>query len=359
MINDAGKGNDVQIIFIPENEKPGFQFISNKEELPGNKYYILVDENTRKYCLPVLFELSPCLQKCNILEIPSGEDHKNINTSISLWHELIKSGADRSSVIINLGGGVICDIGGFVASAFKRGINFINIPTSLLAMADAAIGGKTGINFEHLKNEIGLFAHALKIIINPAFLRTLPEEHTRSGYAEIIKIALSSGPQLWDTIKLIHYKKVNSWDQIICDAVELKNNIVSIDPFEKNERKILNFGHTTGHAIESLLLESGNGVLHGEAIAAGIICELFISMKHCKFPETAFFEIKSIIDGQFSKTGFNQEDIPRILALMKHDKKNAASRINFTLLKAIGKPLIDQDIEEQLIRQSLDFYLEK
>ena len=233
-----------------------------------SKVAILVDENTKKECLYKL----PNLEEPIIIEIPSGERNKNITTCNLIWEELTNNKFDRDSILINLGGGVIGDIGGFCASTYKRGIDFIHIPTTLLAMADGSIGGKLAIDFNNLKNQIGLFTNPKSVIIDPDFLDTLPEDQLISGFAEIVKHALISDKNLWETIKATPFKKL-AWEEIITISAELKNRIILNDPKEKGERKKLNFGHTFGHAIESYYLEKGAPILHGEGIFMGMILE--------------------------------------------------------------------------------------
>lgn len=296
------------------------------------KIAILVDENTKKYCLPLLLERCSLLEKSVIIQIDSGEENKNIQTCNTIWRSLIEHNFNRNSLIINLGGGMIGDIGGFVASTYKRGINFIQIPTTLLAMSDASVGSKLGINFMHNKNQIGLYNDPLQVLINIEFLKTLPRNQLLSGFSEIIKHALIADKNYWDLLIKTSFDNLN-WEDIIIRSVEIKNKIVMKDPFENDERKKLNFGHTFGHAIESYYLEKSKPILHGEALALGMILEIQIS----QIPN-----YERIIN--FIKTHLNIPNNPKISELKKwliNDKKNTGDKINFTLLKSIGESSIN------------------
>ena len=296
------------------------------------KIAILVDENTKKYCLPLLLERCSLLEKSVIIQIDSGEENKNIQTCNTIWRSLIEHNFNRNSLIINLGGGMIGDIGGFVASTYKRGINFIQIPTTLLAMSDASVGSKLGINFMHNKNQIGLYNNPLQVLINIEFLKTLPRNQLLSGFSEIIKHALIADKNYWDLLIKTSFDNLN-WEDIIIRSVEIKNKIVMKDPFENDERKKLNFGHTFGHAIESYYLEKSKPILHGEALALGMILEIKMS----QIPN-----YERIIN--FIKTHLNIPNNPKISELKKwliNDKKNTGDKINFTLLKSIGESSIN------------------
>jgi len=300
-----------------------------------SKVAILVDENTKKDCLYKL----PHIEKPVIIEIPSGEINKNITTCNIIWEELTNNNFDRDSILINLGGGVIGDIGGFCASIYKRGIDFIHIPTTLLAMADASIGGKLAVDFNNLKNQIGLFANPKSVIIYPNFLDTLPENQLISGFAEVVKHALISDKNLWENIKETPFKKL-AWEQIITTSAELKNRIILSDPKEEGERKKLNFGHTFGHAIESYYLEKETPILHGEGIFMGMILETEISI----LSNSEKNEIKNYI-----LTNFGLPYTPpkvELLKFLKNDKKNKSKKINFSLLNSIGKCTIDNLLTE-------------
>jgi 3-dehydroquinate synthase len=323
----------------------------------NRKVFILVDENTKKHCLPIIQQVG-IINKSEIIKITSGEKNKNIETVINVWNELTKKGADRNSLIINLGGGIIGDLGGFVASTFKRGIEFINIPTTLLSQVDASVGGKTGINFLGFKNEIGVFNHPKFVIIDSTFNRTLDKTNILSGWAEMLKHALIFNETDWSNlishdIKQIGFKILN---QLIARSVNIKNHFVEKDPFEKNIRKALNFGHTFGHAFESLFIGTENEITHGEAIAHGIICELYLSKKICKFSSEKAEKVISYLINTYGKINIQESDIEKIIEFTSHDKKNKESNINFTLLEDFGEFKIDQFCAKEEIIETLSWY---
>lgn len=330
-----------------------------------SKKFVLVDENISKYCLPLIKNLQH-LSPIKIIEIKSGEKNKNINTINKIWKELTLHNADRKSLFINLGGGVISDLGGFAASTFKRGIDFINLPTTLLAQVDASVGGKTGIDFtarnQILKNQIGLFSNPKAVFILPAFLKTLKKRDVLSGYAEIIKHTLIKDENYWpkiSEIKSLSDLLLNErlLERIIIHSIKIKNDIVSRDPLENNIRKMLNFGHTIGHAIESFSLKKDkNPLLHGEAIAIGMICEAYISNKISGLRKNDLENISSSIKKLFLPYKLNKKYIPDIIALMKKDKKNEREVINFSLLSKIGNCVINQNCSDLLILESLNYY---
>ncbi len=326
-------------------------------EFKENKIFLLVDENTRKYCLPRLMSNIQLPQEVHILEIPSGEEFKSIDTAHKLWSELTVKGADRSSILINLGGGVISDLGGFVASSFKRGIRYLNIPTTLLSMVDASIGGKVGIDMDGLKNQIGMFSNPQAVFIIPEFLDTLPENHKRNGYAEIIKHSLVYEKNYWDEISSKSFKDIDNWKEIIDWSIEIKNYFVTEDPLETGFRKVLNFGHTIGHAVESYSFQfEDEGLSHGEAVAIGIICESYISHKHSGLSEDELAEILQYVSTNFDYYTFRTGYFEQIFDLMHHDKKNTANTINFTLLTTIGNSIINEVVDVALVRESLMYY---
>lgn len=351
-----GNVNNLNNIYIGESEFLKY-FENLKKIFIQKKIFILVDENTEKYCLPQLFKKVSFLSNSQIIKIPSGEINKNIKTCQFVWNILTESGAERDSIMINLGGGVICDMGGFIASVYKRGINFINIPTTLLAMTDASFGGKTGINFNGLKNQLGVFSTPYSVVVLSDFLKTLDKRQIINGYTEAVKHALISDINYWKKIKNINPEKVVNWDEIIKTSVKIKSAIIEKDPFEKNIRKKLNFGHTIGHAIESWSLEQDkNPLLHGEAIAIGMICETYLSYKTNYLPEPVFKEITNYLFGIFPKYHLQKNIIANLVKLMLHDKKNNPGKINFSLLSDIGKCEINKNRSEQLIVESLNFY---
>ena len=316
-------------IVIGENSLTSFSFTDYSQ------IAILVDENTKRDC----FSKLPKLDNSIIIEIKSGEENKNINTCNFIWEQLTKYNFDRNSLLINLGGGVIGDMGGFCASTYKRGIDFIQIPTTLLAMVDASIGGKLGINFNVLKNQIGIFSYPKTVLINPLFLETLPDNQLKSGFAEVVKHALISDRNLWNRLRNTSFEEQN-WEEIIETSIQIKNKIVLSDPLEKGERKKLNFGHTFGHAIESYYLEKGTSILHGEAVFMGILLEIEIS----SLSDLEKSEIKKYILSSFSLPHCpNKSDLIKYL---KNDKKNSDGKISFSLLKKIGNCTIDNLFSE-------------
>jgi 3-dehydroquinate synthase len=300
-----------------------------------SKVAILVDENTKINCLKKI----PKIDKVIIIEIQSGEENKNLKTCNFIWQELTNHEFDRNSLLINLGGGVIGDIGGFCASTYKRGISFIHIPTTLLAMTDAAVGGKSGVDFNNLKNQIGVFSNPKSVIINPAFLDTLPKNELKSGFSEVVKHALISDINLWEMIKGSDFEKLNL-EEIIEYSVELKNKIILTDPTEIGERKKLNFGHTFGHAIESYYLNNGTPILHGEAVFMGMILETEIS----NLSDSEKNEIKNYILSNFGLP-YNPNKT-ELLNFLRNDKKNKHKKISFSLLDGIGNCSIDNLLTE-------------
>ena len=300
-----------------------------------SKVAILVDENTKKDCLNKLSKFDNSI----IIEIKSGEENKNINTCNFIWEQLTKNNFDRNSLLINLGGGVIGDMGGFCASTYKRGISFIQIPTTLLAMVDACVGGKLGIDFNGLKNQVGLFNNPKTVLINPDFLTTLPRNQLLSGFAEVVKHALISDNNFWKQLTSTPFDSLD-WEEIILTSIQIKNKIVLADPLEIGDRKKLNFGHTFGHAIESYYLEEGTPILHGEAVFMGILLETEIS----SLSVTAKNEIKNFILSNFALPHLpTNSEIKKYLI---NDKKNKIGKINFSLLKEIGNCTIDNLFSE-------------
>lgn len=328
------------------------------EKASYSKVFILVDDNTHEQCLPILM---PAIEKeydFEIIEIASGEENKNIATCTLVWEVLSELGADRKSVLLNLGGGVITDLGGFVASTYKRGIAFINIPTTLLAMVDASVGGKTGVDLGALKNQVGVINHPEMVLVVSEFLNTLNERQLQSGFAEMLKHGLIKDRSYWNTLK--NGVDTAEIDRLIHHSVSIKNEVVLQDPREQNLRKILNYGHTLGHAVESYFLESSDHelLLHGEAIAIGMVLEGWLSHKLEGLPAKDLSEIKETFAARYPKIAFTSSDIDSILSLLKFDKKNSHGNINFVLLKSIGQPVIDVQIAEDLLRSAFAYYSE-
>lgn len=337
----------------------GFQnFQEILRSFKNQKIFLLIDENTRAFCLPLI---QPILNnfKIIVIEINSGEVNKTIKTCEFIWEKLLIHQANRNSLLINLGGGVLTDIGGFVAATYKRGINFLNIPTTVLGAADAAIGGKTGVDFKMFKNQIGIFTTPTAVIINSDFFKTLPIRQVYSGLAEIIKSALIADKELWQVLLDKPVLQIMNWDHIINESVKVKTEIVLRDPFEQGDRKLLNFGHTIGHAIETFSLKyDEDPLLHGEAVALGMICESYISIKKLSLSQTEFDQILEYLFNHYHAYDIDSKRIDDIISLMLQDKKNSDNLINFTLISEIGKGVINQFIDAIEIRKALEFYIE-
>lgn len=326
------------------------------EEHKPSQIFFLVDENTHEKCLPILLGNLETEIPFEIIEIESGEEAKAISTATQLWEILSEFEADRKALLINLGGGVITDLGGFAASTYKRGIKFLNIPTTLLAMCDAALGGKTGIDHQYLKNIIGTFAHAEGVMVYPDFLKTLAFTELRSGFAEMLKHGLIADESHWKDLIKIEQLSAQSVAPLIERSMKIKQNVVEQDFKEQNLRKTLNFGHTIGHAVESLFLKTGNLLPHGEAVALGMIMETQLSLLENLISEEAAAHIIENITKFFpyvSIEGFRNEEI---MNLMLNDKKNENGKINFSLLEGIGQCNFDYKLSPDNIEKVLNFY---
>ncbi len=318
-----------------------------------SKVFILTDENVAQFWLPEIEYWLNCKNAVEIV-IKAGEQHKNLQTVQRIWRTLMKHHADRNALIINLGSGVVTDLGGFAASTYKRGIKFINIPTTLLAMVDAAIGGKTGIDFGGSKNQIGTFAEAEEVLINPVFLETLPERELRSGLAEMLKYGFISDAKLLE-INLENYQ------DFILRAGEIKREIVAKDPTEKGLRKVLNFGHTIGHAIESHCLTTDYPLLHGEAVALGMAAALWISMRQCGLDEKVLKDYEKQLPMLLSEAEIrlSEADMEPIMSFLIHDKKNLGDNPQFVLLESVGKPIWNVEVEKEMVKRSLEYLVIK
>jgi len=345
-------------IFIDDSLKYLNDFLENKKD-HYSKYYILVDENTHTTCIPKLLSNVSLLQNAEILEIDAGEENKNLIIANGLWEALLENNANRKTLIINLGGGLVSDLGGFVASTFKRGIPFINVPTTLLAQTDAAIGSKTAVNLGHAKNQIGTFAHPEAIFISIDFISSLPERDKNSAFGEILKYALIADEKLWEILKNQELDEITDYEMIVTECAKIKNDIVTQDPKEKGIRKILNFGHTVGHAFESFSMNPHNRQLyHGEAIALGMIVEMYISSKILNFNNSLREEIQQYILDNFRIFSIEEKDFPQLIDFMRKDKKNTDSNISFVLISEIGKAHFNQNVDESLIFEALKYYSE-
>ena len=328
------------------------------EENNYSNIFILTDTHSNEYCLPKFLSFLAAEKTIEIIEIEPGESEKNINTCVEIWNILTELGGDRKSILINVGGGVITDIGGFVASAFKRGIDFIHIPTTLLAMVDASVGGKNGVDLGNLKNQIGVINVPKLVLVDTEYLATLPQNEMRSGLAEMLKHGLIFDTKYWAEFKDLNESDFADFDTLIYRSTEIKNEIVMQDPTENGIRKALNFGHTLGHAIESYFLENKNKktLLHGEAIAIGMILESYISWQKKLLSVEEYLEIKNGINAIFEMVVFEEDDLKPILDLLIHDKKNEYGKIQFALLDGIGNIKINQEVENELIIKSFMDY---
>lgn len=330
------------------------------KELQAKDYsslFLLVDTHTQEFCLPG-FVSQTGLTQLEVLVMEAGEEHKTLQTCENLWNQLSERGADRNSALINLGGGVVTDLGGFVACTFKRGIDFYNLPTTLLAMVDASVGGKTGIDLGALKNQIGIIEEPKQVLIDAQWLQTLPQEELRSGFAEMLKHGLISNKDYWEQLKSLPKLEAATLAEFIKPSVAIKKQVVLEDPREKHLRKILNFGHTLGHAIESYYLThpEKKRLLHGEAIAIGMVMEAYLGVSCCSFSNVAAEEIKKTFAQFYPPVEIDAQDREGILELLRHDKKNKAGRVNFVLLKSIGVPEIDVEVPQELFTQAFEFY---
>ena len=353
-------------------------------ESEHDRVFVLTDDTTHECCLPKVAALLAQYDAVPIT-IAHGDQHKTLSALGDVWTALQQGGATRHSLLINLGGGMITDLGGFAAATFKRGINFINIPTTLLAMVDAAVGGKTGVNFGGLKNEIGAFADARFVIINTCFLDTLDAENLCSGYAEMLKHALISNERMWaEHVNFdLSQPDLAELQRMVAESIAVKERIVAEDPHEHGIRKALNFGHTIGHALEEFALQQAGGavvstaptnqttggaaispapknrpLLHGYAVAFGLIGELYMSARKAGFPTERLHQTARFIRENYAQTEFTCNDYPTLLNLMRHDKKNTSGVINFTLLHNIGDIRINQTATDEEICEALDFIRE-
>ena len=321
-----------------------------------SKIIIITDSNTTLLCLEKFYSKFDKTSETFNISFSSGEKNKNLSTCENIWTNISELGLDRNSLIINLGGGVVTDLGGFVASTFMRGIQFINVPTTLLSMVDASIGGKTGIDLNNIKNQIGVINNPSMIIVDSDFLETLPLEELKSGFSEMIKHSLITGTRYWESIKLTN---INTFYPGNCfyNSILIKSKIVDKDPNEKGLRKILNYGHTVGHAIETFCLNSKSheDLTHGHSIALGMIIENYLSTIVLNFDKQVNAEINRFILRNFDKLIYSDLEIEKIIKLMKFDKKNKDGQINFVLLKKIGKPVYDQSIDLKTIKDSFKF----
>lgn len=338
-------------------------FISELDQAIGTQssdsIFVLTDENTRNLCLPIAMQCEK-LKGCHVISIPSGDENKNVDSAVVIWKYLSENGATRKSLMINLGGGMVTDIGGFAAATFKRGMRYINVSTTLLGAVDAATGGKTGINFGGLKNEIGVFSPSETVLISIDFFKSLDNKNIRSGYAEMVKHALIDSPQEWENVLKFDLEDID-FDELkvlLQRSIRIKERIVELDPFEANIRKALNFGHTFGHAFESWSYIAKKPVLHGYAVMWGMLCELYLSFIKLDFPKDELLRLKYLIKENYGTFEFNCQHYDLLFDLMTHDKKNDSKEINFTLLGDVGDIRINQTATKEQIFECFDFFRE-
>ena len=328
-------------------------------ECEHDRIFVLTDETTQQLCWPKIKNFK-ALKNSTPIIIKATDTHKNLDTLSQVWQALSNGGATRHSLMINLGGGMVTDLGGFAASTFKRGIDFINIPTTLLAMVDASVGGKTGINFGGLKNEIGVFSDSRFVIINTQFLDTLDHDNICSGYAEMLKHGLISDERTWAELVTFDLDNpdLSQLQRMVAESIKVKERIVEADPHEHGIRKALNLGHTMGHAFESFAMRRGTPILHGYAVAYGLISELYMSARKTAFPTNRMHQTVRFIRENYGTFNITCDDYPTLIELMRHDKKNTSGIINFTLLGNVGDIRINQTANEEEIKEALDFFRE-
>lgn len=324
---------------------------------PENKIFLVTEQNCNKFCSPLISN-APGFDHFKKIVIPSGEENKKLSSVEKIWLFLSQNGADRKSLVVNLGGGMLTDLGSFAASTIKRGMDFVNIPTTLLAQVDASVGGKTGFNFNGLKNEIGVINQPNTVLIDTRFLKTIDYQNFISGYAEMIKHGLINSPEHLEEVRNFDLINIDyeSLRGIIARSVAIKDSFVFRDPNEHNIRKALNFGHTIGHAFESSALETNHPILHGFAVAYGMIAELYLSHKVCNLPLVTLNELSDWLIKIYGKYAIEEDQFEAFYQLMTHDKKNEGTRVNFTLIPSIGEVAINQNCDKKLIFEALNYY---
>lgn len=325
------------------------------EEKSFSRLLIIVDQNTKTHCWPLLQPVIASFDY-SLIEIEAGEEHKTLDTCQLIWKNMMEARSDRRSLTINLGGGVIGDMGGFCASTFKRGMAFVQMPTTLLSQVDASIGGKLGIDFMQVKNSIGVFRNPEAVFIDPRFLETLSARELRSGFAEIIKHSLIADREQWEDLRMITDLTQVDWPKLIVPSLRIKQGVVEIDPFERGLRKALNFGHTIGHAVEGYALETDSPLLHGEAIAVGMIAESFLSQQQLGLDQEALDQITRFICQIYQPRVLDPQTFPELLQLMSNDKKNESQAINFSLLPEAGQVEVNRTASAEEIVRSLDYF---
>lgn len=323
---------------------------------PNSKRYIIADNNTLQHCLPIIDKYLGALKvEQQVFNIEPGEDSKSMDLAYQLWENFTDLGISRNDVIINIGGGVVSDLGGFVAATYKRGVDVINVPTSLLAMADASVGGKVGVNFNQLKNHLGYFSNPKAVFIHTDFLNTLPDREFVSGFSEMIKHALISEKDSWNKIYAQKSLSVDFVTELLPSSIAIKNKFVQADPFDKGIRRVLNFGHTLGHAIETLFMDSDTEVLHGEAVAAGMICASYISYKQTGLSKNDLLQISELLHEVFDLEFVSWLMAENLALPLKHDKKNEGTNLRFVLLTEPGQAVFDQEVSLEMALESFEF----
>ena len=338
--------------------KNGWPELADHLAARAGRIVLLTDEKTYRYCLPPAVSKMPLLDGAPAYTVPSGERHKNIETCAGIWDWLLKEQADKNTFLINLGGGVIMDMGGFAAACFRRGIPFVNIPTSLIGQVDAAVGGKVGVNFRNIKNQLGTFRDPSAVMIDTAFLETLDPVQFLSGMGEVFKASILSGHEDWQFFRNSFGQGQRIMEEVVPRVLEYKAKVVKEDPKESGPRKVLNFGHTVGHALESFSLQNGMDLPHGIAVASGITCESYISSRLAGLDERALEEISGLETMHFPGVQLTPGDIEIVVDLMRHDKKNRDSRIMMSLIHDFGDPEVDVHCPEELIMESLEYYID-
>ncbi|MFD2518694.1 3-dehydroquinate synthase [Salinimicrobium flavum] len=348
--------NNNAVFFNEEGYRHLNLFLTGKN---FSKIFILVDSNTHEFCLSSFLNRLQTTVGIEVVEMDAGEENKNLETCMGIWRVLTELGADRKSLLINLGGGVVTDLGGFVAATFRRGISCIHFPTTLLAMVDAAVGGKNGVNLDNLKNQVGVISPPEMVVADTSFLQTLPAAEMRSGLAEMLKHGLISDIKYWKKLVNLKDLDLSQLDELILESIEIKQGIVKQDPREEGLRKSLNFGHTLGHAIESLFMEKpSEKLLHGEAVAIGMVLAAYLSHRLEDLSKESMEEIRERILSLYGQVDIPAEDQEKIIDLLKFDKKNEGGKINFVLLRKIGDPVIDRQVPNDLLYDAFRYYLE-
>lgn len=346
-------------VFIGNEQLLELDAVLQQNQDQFSKIFLLTDDMVMQHAMPVLLECVPFLKNAELIEVDHGEQNKNLDICTQVWETLSEAGADRKSLLVNFGGGVVTDMGGFIASTYQRGIRFINIPTTLLSQLDASIGGKVAVDLGKLKNQVGLFSDPMMVVVAPLFLDTLDDRQYRSGLAEMIKHALIADANHWNDIVLgLTGENEMNIERLISSSIEIKNQVVLKDQKESGLRKILNFGHTIGHAIEGFYLEeTGTTILHGEAVAVGMICEAWLSEKCNGLSTKERLAIESLLLSIYPKIDIKEEVIDDLLSLMFYDKKNQNGELRFSLISKIGAANYDIALEKENIAASLCYYI--